>query len=83
MTAGYQTSRMRVESRQAHTMNDALKFVNNLIRHDLRNDLNVIHGHANLIDSGLTNAERDSTISRSSLRRLMRRLLVSKPLIRS
>ncbi|WP_435114869.1 sensor histidine kinase [Halolamina sp. C58] len=32
-------------------MSEALRFVNGLIRHDLRNDLNVIRGHAQLVDS--------------------------------
>ncbi|MFT4881654.1 MAG: signal transduction histidine kinase [Salinirussus sp.] len=62
VTVGYQTSRVRVESRRANAMNDALGFVNSLIRHDLSNDLNVIRGHANLIDAGSTDTEtgRDS-----------------------
>lgn len=51
VTAGYYTGRARVEARRAQTVSDALGFVNNLIRHDLRNDLNVIQGHADLIEA--------------------------------
>lgn len=59
VVAGYYTGRARVETRRAQTMSDALGFVNSLIRHDLRNDLSVIHGHAELIDTnaGSTDTE--------------------------
>ncbi|ELY63013.1 histidine kinase [Natrinema versiforme JCM 10478] len=62
--AGYYTGRARVETRRAQTMSNTLGFVNSLIRHDLRNDLSVIQGHADLIEtstgSGDTETEFDS-----------------------
>jgi Signal transduction histidine kinase len=64
VTAGYYTGRARVETRRAQTLSDALGSVNSLIRHDLRNDLNVIRGRADLIraDAGSvdTNTEPDN-----------------------
>jgi signal transduction histidine kinase len=62
--AGYHTGRTRVETRQAQALSDALGFVNNLIRHDLRNNLNVIRGRANMVEtdggSADTGTEPDS-----------------------
>ncbi|GAB7012397.1 hypothetical protein JCM18549_06680 [Halolamina salina] len=49
--AGYYVGRARSEARRARTVSEALRFVNSLIRHDLRNDLNVIRGHAQLAES--------------------------------
>ncbi len=63
--AGYSTVRARTEARQAHVVSDALGFVNGLIRHDLRNDLNTIHGYADLIrtDADSADSERASVIA--------------------
>ncbi len=60
--AGYQTVRARRETRQVRTVTEALKFVNSLIRHDLRNDLITIKGRAELLemDAGSTDAPTDS-----------------------
>lgn len=62
VAAGYYTGRARVETRRAQTMSDALGFVNSLIRHDLRNDLSVIQGHAELLgtSAGSADTETDS-----------------------
>jgi signal transduction histidine kinase len=49
LTAGYFNARARRDARRARTVGDALSFVNHLVRHDLRNDLNVIRSHASLL----------------------------------
>lgn len=61
--AGYYTARADAEARRARTVGDALGFVNNLIRHDLRNDLNVIQGHAQLL---ATEADSENTETESA-----------------
>lgn len=65
--AGYYTDRARVETRRAQTMSDALGFVNSLIRHDLRNDLNVIQGHADLIATGAGSADTETEFDSPSI----------------
>ncbi|MBZ6493819.1 ATP-binding protein [Natrinema longum] len=55
--AGYYNARARADARQAERVTDAFVFVNTLIRHDLRNDLNVIQGYA---DSMATAPEPDA-----------------------
>jgi hypothetical protein len=50
--AGYYNARAQASARRATAARNALAFVNELIRHDLRNDLNVIHGHAKLLADG-------------------------------
>lgn len=67
MIAGYYTDRARVETRRAQTMSDALGFVNSLIRHDLRNDLNVIQGHADLIATGAGSADTETEFDSPSI----------------
>jgi signal transduction histidine kinase len=52
LVAGYYNVRSRMDARRARRVNDALEFVNDLIRHDLRNDLNVVSGHAELLAEG-------------------------------
>ena len=47
--SGYNNARARADARRAQTVSDAFAFVNALIRHDLRNDLNVIQGYAEAI----------------------------------
>jgi len=49
LIAGYYNARAREDARRSRTVNNALAFINELIRHDLRNDLTVIRGHADLI----------------------------------
>ncbi|PCR90844.1 ATP-binding protein [Natrinema ejinorense] len=56
--AGYYNARARADARQAETVTGAFAFVNTLIRHDLRNDLNVIQGYA---DSMATAADSTAT----------------------
>ena len=47
--AGYYSARARSEAHEARTAADAFAFVNRYIRHDLRNDLSTIRGHADLL----------------------------------
>lgn len=66
--AGYQTGRARTEARRAQTVSEALGFVNSLIRHDLRNDLNVIQGRARLLEGQADDGDTDgaSVIARKA-----------------
>lgn len=50
LVAGYYNARARADARRVRSVSDALAFVNNLLRHDLRNDLNVIQVRADLIE---------------------------------
>ncbi|WP_210425020.1 ATP-binding protein [Halorussus halobius] len=50
LLVGYYSTQAREDAREARTVRDALAFVNDIIRHDLRNDLNVIEGYAELIE---------------------------------
>jgi signal transduction histidine kinase len=61
LVTGYYNAHARSEARRARTASEALMFVNGLIRHDLRNDLNVIRGHADLASNGETGTGLDST----------------------
>ena len=47
---GYYNARSRRDTRRAESVSEALTFVNHLIRHDLKNDLTVIRGHAEVLD---------------------------------
>jgi signal transduction histidine kinase len=51
LVAGYYSARAQADARRARTVNDALAFVNDIIRHDLRNDLTVIEGYGELIEN--------------------------------
>jgi len=57
--AGYYSARARRDARRAGTASDALAFVNELIRHDLRNDLTVIHGQAELLAADRPSADTE------------------------
>lgn len=52
--AGYYNARARTDARRSRAVSNALGFINDLIRHDLRNDLNVIRGHADLLAESAT-----------------------------
>lgn len=65
--AGYYTGRSRVETRRAQTLTSTLGFVNSLIRHDLRNDLNVIQGHAELIETSAGSADAETGFDSPSI----------------
>jgi signal transduction histidine kinase len=51
LIAGHHSGQAQAEARHAQTVTDALTFVNSLIRHDLRNDLAVIKGHSEHIET--------------------------------
>lgn len=46
--AGYYHARLSEEANRTRTVNAAMAFVNDLLRHDLRNDLQLIHGYSEL-----------------------------------
>jgi signal transduction histidine kinase len=51
--AGYYNGQARGDAVRAQQASDALGFVNSVLRHDLRNDLNVVQGHADLLAAEL------------------------------
>jgi signal transduction histidine kinase len=60
--AGYYNARARRDARRARTVSDALTFVNRLVRHDLRNDLNVVANHAALLAESSADGPGDPEI---------------------
>lgn len=66
LVAGYYSARSRADADRAQAVTDALSFVNSLIRHDLRNDLSVIQGRAELLKTQASStdagSERDSSV---------------------
>jgi hypothetical protein len=57
LVAGFYHARSRADARRARAVSDALSFVNDLLRHDLRNDLTVIAGNADLVADRRTAAD--------------------------
>jgi len=49
LVAGYYNARARADSRRARRVSGVLGFVNDLLRHDLRNDLHMVREHAELV----------------------------------
>ncbi|WP_336134297.1 ATP-binding protein [Natronomonas amylolytica] len=77
--AGYYNARTRAETEQAQSMRDAFAFVNDLIRHDLRNDLTVISGYADLIedeDSDIISEKAEEALTRIEVSRAISETLV-------
>jgi two-component system OmpR family sensor kinase len=63
--AGYFYALAREDAERAERANDALSFVNSVLRHDLRNALNVVQGNASLVESSVDDPdtrERMATI---------------------
>jgi signal transduction histidine kinase len=63
--AGYFYAVAREDAERAERANDALSFVNSVLRHDLRNAINVVQGNASLVESTTEDAdtsERMATI---------------------
>jgi len=58
IVAGHYQVRARIAGRRARTASEALGFVNSLLRHDLRNDLNVIRGYGSELARGDVEDER-------------------------
>ncbi len=91
LIAGYYNARARADATRAETVSDALAFVNDLIRHDLRNDLNVIDLHADLIENNQSEAnttggdpaviidKTDEALSRIETSRAITETLVGDP----
>lgn len=88
--AGYYNVRARMDARRAQTVTDALAFVNGLIRHDLRNDLTVIRGHAGLIEGRTMDADHrdapqviveksDEALTRIETTRAITNTLIGEP----
>ena len=59
LVAGYYAARARTDARRSRTATNALAFINDLIRHDLRNDLNVIRGHADRLSESVDEVDGD------------------------
>jgi signal transduction histidine kinase len=55
--AGYYRARAVADATRAERASDALAFVNSLIRHDLRNDMQVIHAYAEEIEEAGTDGD--------------------------
>ena len=55
--AGFAVGYYNARARRSRTVAEALSFVNSFIRHDLRNDLSVIQGHADLLEAGRPEAD--------------------------
>jgi signal transduction histidine kinase len=70
--AGYYNTRARAQAAQAQSINEAFAFVNDLIRHDLRNDLTVISGYADVVD------DEDAEIISEKAEEALTRIEVSK-----
>lgn len=89
--AGYYNARARTDARRSRAVSNALGFINDLIRHDLRNDLNVIQGHAELLaaadddtDAGIGTPDAiagktDEALSRIETSRVIADTLVGNP----
>lgn len=65
LVAGYYAVQARADARRAERVNDALTFTNDLIRHDLRNDLSAIRSYAELL-SGESNDDLPESIARKT-----------------
>jgi len=65
LVAGYYNTRARADERRARAVSEAMGFVNDLIRHDLRNDLTVIQGHARLLPTDDTDTDTSTHHSRT------------------
>lgn len=70
--SGFFYSRAEADARRAEQATDALGFVNSIIRHDLRNDLNVIQGNAHKITNGIDEDQAAQVITRKSEEALTR-----------
>lgn len=80
LIAGYYNVQARVETERARTVGEALSFVNDLLRHDLRNDLSVIRGHADLIglDEMAGDEEEDADVIADKAEEALSRIETSR-----
>jgi signal transduction histidine kinase len=89
LVAGYYNVRAQADARRSRTATNALAFINNLIRHDLRNDLNVIQGHADLLsesaadvgagDPAVVAEKTDEALSRIETSKVIADTLIGDP----
>lgn len=93
LVAGYYKVSAEEDARRSRTVSNALAFINDLIRHDLRNDLNVIQGHAELLvaadddtdgrsdggDAATIARKADEALSRIETSRVIADTLVGNP----
>jgi signal transduction histidine kinase len=89
LVAGYYNVRAQADARQSRTATNALAFINDLIRHDLRNDLNVIQGHADLLsesaadvgagDPAVVAEKTDEALSRIETSKVIADTLIGDP----
>lgn len=89
LVAGYYKVSAEEDARRSRTVSNALAFINDLIRHDLRNDLNVIQGHAEVLvaadgrtdggDAATIAGKADEALSRIETSRVIADTLVGNP----
>jgi signal transduction histidine kinase len=89
LVAGYYNVRAQADARQSRMATNALAFINDLIRHDLRNDLNVIQGHADLLsesaadvgagDPAVVAEKTDEALSRIETSKVIADTLIGDP----
>ncbi len=84
--AGYRDARARVDADRAETANEALMFLNGLIRHDLRNDLVAIQSAAELMGEAgdgdhaeTIRTKADESLARIETTRAVAETLVGDP----
>ena len=75
--AGYYHARALAEMTHAREVGRAFGFINNVIRHDLRNDLNVIRGNAELIDDNGAESGGDPSVIEEKADEALRRIKTS------
>jgi signal transduction histidine kinase len=63
--AGYYGARASADARRARRVNDALTFTNELIRHDLRNDMSAIMGYGELLAAELDDDRADAIVRKT------------------
>jgi two-component system OmpR family sensor kinase len=59
--AGYFNATAHEDARRARRTSEALAFVNDVLRHDIRNNLGIIRGNASAVDSETTDDVREFT----------------------
>jgi two-component system OmpR family sensor kinase len=55
--AGYFNANAREDARRARRTSEALSFVNDVLRHDIRNNVGIVRGNASLVESSATDDE--------------------------
>ena len=81
LVAGYYGARARTDARRSRTATNALAFINDLIRHDLRNDLNVIRGHAAMLSASAAEGDGDPDLVAEKTDEALSRIETSKVIV--